>query len=50
MYQRDCTTITHHAMSTPDGLYDIFEFTLCTINMPLSRVIQQRVSIKAEGV
>jgi len=50
MYQRDCTTITHHAMSTPDGLYDAIEFTLCTINMPLSRVIQMRVSIKAEGV
>jgi hypothetical protein len=50
MYQRDCTTITQHAMSTPDGLYDIVEFTLCTINMPLSRVIQQRVSIRAEGV
>jgi len=50
MYQRDCTTITHHAMSTPDGLYDTIEFCLCTINMPLSRVIQQRVSIKAEGV
>lgn len=50
MYQRDCTIITQHAMSTPDGLYDMIEFTLCTINMPLSRVITQRVSIKAEGV
>lgn len=50
MYQRDCTIITQHAMSTPDGLYDSIEFCLCTINMPLSRVIQQRVSIKAEGV
>lgn len=50
MYQRDCTIITQHAMSTPDGLYAVIEFTLCTINMPLSRVIQQRVSIRAEGV
>ena len=50
MYQRDCKEITHHAMSSAAGLYDVIEFTLCTINMPLSRVIQQRVSIKAEGI
>ena len=50
MYQRDCNTIAHYAMSSPAGLYDVIEFTLCTINMPLSRVIQQRVSIKAEGI
>jgi hypothetical protein len=50
MYQRDCNEIAQHAMSSPAGLYDVIEFTLCTINMPLSRVIQQRVSIKAEGI
>ena len=50
MYQRDCNAIAHYAMSSPAGLYDVIEFTLCTINMPLSRVIQQRVSIKAEGI
>ena len=50
MYLRDCNAIAHYAMSSPAGLYDVIEFTLCTINMPLSRVIQQRVSIKAEGI
>jgi hypothetical protein len=50
MYQRDCNEIAQHAMASPAGLYDVIEFTLCTINMPLSRVIQQRVSIKAEGI
>lgn len=50
MYQRDCNKIAQHAMASPTGLYDVIEFTLCTINMPLSRVIQQRVSIKAEGI
>ena len=50
MYQRDCNTIAQYAMASADGLYDVIEFTLCTINMPLSRVIQQRVSIKAEGI
>lgn len=50
MYQRDCNKIAQHAMASPAGLYDVIEFTLCTINMPLSRVIQQRVSIKAEGI
>ena len=50
MYQRDCNTIAQHAMASAAGLYDVIEFTLCTINMPLSRVIQQRVSIKAEGI
>ena len=50
MYQRDCKEIAQHAMASPAGLYDVIEFTLCTINMPLSRVIQQRISIKAEGI
>ena len=50
MYQRDCKEIAQHAMASPAGLYDVIEFTLCTINMPLSRVIQQRVSIKVEGI
>jgi len=50
MYQRDCNTIAAHAQASPSGLYDVIEFTLCTINMPLSRVIEQRMSIKAEGI
>jgi hypothetical protein len=50
MYQRDCTEIVQHALQSPDGLYDVIEFTLCTINMPLSRVIEQRKSIKLHGI
>jgi hypothetical protein len=49
MYQRDCTEITKHAEGSPDGLYDVIEFTLCTINMPLSRVITQRQDISVHG-
>jgi hypothetical protein len=37
-------------LQSPDGLYDVIEFTLCTINMPLSRVIEQRKSIKLHGI
>ena len=50
MYQRDCTEIVQHALQSPNGLYDVIEFTLCTINMPLSRVIEQRKSIKLHGI
>jgi hypothetical protein len=50
MYQRDFTEIVQHALQSPDGLYDVIEFTLCTINMPLSRVIEQRKSIKLHGI
>ena len=50
MYQRDCTLIAQHSMASPDGLKDNVEFTLCTINMPLSRVYTQRQSIKMLGV
>lgn len=50
MYARDCVKISKHAEGSPDNLYDVVEFTLCTINMPLSRVITQRESIKEHGV
>ena len=50
MYQRDCNLISHYAMTSPDALYDIIEFTLCTINMPLSRVHTQRLSIREHGI
>jgi hypothetical protein len=49
MYQRDCTMIAQYALASPQGLYDVIEFTLCTINMPISRVHLQRQSIKEEG-
>ena len=50
MYQRDCNLIAQYAMTSPDALYDIVEFTLCTINMPLSRVHTQRISIREHGI
>ena len=50
MYQRDCNLIAQYAMTSPDALYDIIEFTLCTINMPLSRVHTQRISIREHGI
>ena len=50
MYQRDCKLITQHIMASPDGFEDAGIFTLCTINMPLSRVITQRVSIREHGI
>jgi len=50
MYQRDCNLISHYATTSPDALYDIIEFTLCTINMPLSRVHTQRLSIREHGI
>lgn len=50
MYKRDCVKISNHAESGPEGFYDVLEFVLCTINMPLSRVIPQRLSIKRDGL
>ena len=50
MYQRDCNLIAQYATTSPDAMYDIVEFTLCTINMPLSRVHTQRISIREHGI
>jgi len=50
MYQRDCTMISNHAMSSPDGLRDVGEFTICTVNMPLSRVLDMRRDVRAQGL
>jgi hypothetical protein len=50
MYNRDCIEIVEHARASPQGFYDVLEFTLCTINMPLSRVIPQREDIKVNGL
>ena len=49
MYQRDCTAIAEHAAKSPDGLIDVIEFTLCTIQAGLSTVLTQRQDIKVIG-
>ena len=50
MYKRDCVKISNYAAESSDNFYDVLEFVLCTINMPLSRVIPQRLSIKQDGL
>ena len=50
MYARDCIAIMEHATATPDGLRDVVEFTICTVNMPLSRVLDMRLDIKSNGL
>lgn len=49
MYQRDCTTISNYALASPSGLRDVGEFTICTVNMPLSRVLDMRRDVKVNG-
>lgn len=49
MYQRDCTMIAQHALASPAGLRDVGEFTICTVNMPLSRVLDMRRDVKRDG-
>jgi hypothetical protein len=49
MYARDCNAIADHAIASPHGLFDVIEFTLCTIQMGLSTVKQQRRDIAARG-
>lgn len=49
MYARDCHAIASHAIASPDGLFNVIEFTLCTIQMGLSTVKQQRRDIAARG-
>jgi hypothetical protein len=50
MYKRDCVKISNYAEEGSSNFYDVLEFVLCTINMPLSRVIPQRLSIKQDGL
>lgn len=50
MYKRDCVKISKYAEEGSGNFYDVLEFVLCTINMPLSRVIPQRLSIRQEGL
>ena len=49
MYQRDCKEIEHHALASPDGLVDVIEFTLCSIQAGLSTIKLQRKDIAKEG-
>jgi len=49
MYARDCNAIASHAIASPNGLFDVIEFTLCTIQMGLSTVKLQRRDIAAKG-
>lgn len=49
MYARDCAAIAAHAAASPAGLCDVLEFTLCTIQMGLSTVKQQRRDIADNG-
>ena len=49
MYQRDCKEIEHHALASPDGLVDVIEFTLCSIQAGLSTIKLQRKDIAKEA-
>jgi len=50
MYQRDVEEIKRHVASNPQGLVDVVEFVLCTIQAGLSTVKAQRQDIKANGL
>lgn len=50
MYKRDCTEIAEHGLSSPEGLVDIIEFTLCTIQAGLHGTMAQRQDIKKTGL
>lgn len=45
MYTRDVSAISAHALGTPQGLMDVIEFVLCTIQQPLQQVLPQRLDI-----
>ena len=50
MYNRDCKAIAEHASKSPQGLVDVIEFTLCTIQAGLSTVKAQRLDIQKTGL
>ena len=50
MYNRDCSAIAQHACASPDGLVDVIEFTLCSIQAGLSTIKMQRKDIAANGL
>ena len=49
MYNRDCKAIEQHSSNSPQGLVDVIEFTLCTIQAGLSTVKAQRLDIQKKG-
>ncbi len=50
MYKTEVPIISSHALASEHGMQDVIEFVVATINMPLSRVIEQRKSYKADGM
>lgn len=50
MYKRDVTLIADHAAKSPQGLVDVVEFVLCTIQAGLSTVKAQRLDIAETGL
>ena len=50
MYKRDVALIADHAAASPEGLIDVVEFVLCTIQAGLSTVKAQRLDIYKTGV
>jgi hypothetical protein len=49
MYDRDALAIAAHAKASAEGLMDVIEFTLCTIQQPLQQVLRQRRDIAERG-
>ena len=49
MYRRDCMAIADHACRSPEGLLDVIEFTLCSIQAGLSTIKLQRRDIAVHG-
>jgi len=49
MYRRDCKEIEEYALSSPAGLVDVIEFTLCSIQAGLSTIKLQRKDIAKVG-
>ena len=50
MYQRDVEEIKSHVANDPQGLVDVVEFVLCTIQAGLSTVKAQRLDIQTYGL
>jgi hypothetical protein len=50
MYKRDVAIIAEHAANSPQGLVDVAEFVLCTIQAGLSTVKAQRLDIAETGL
>lgn len=49
MYTEDVARIAAHAKASPEGLADVLEFVLCTIQQPLQSIERQREDIAQKG-